>query len=165
MTPIQHYAAVCSRVSQISPLRLYPPIQVRVADKAKKAAREEKWAKEAAEREDTHIREDGEAKKNKKKGKKGEKAEGNVGAIGGASKSETKSQRSRRIEQERSAKKESQRAEEGASIDELQALCAAQNMHQVPTAQRELAVGATSAMLSLAFTPFESILTAESSQP
>jgi hypothetical protein len=165
MTPLLHYAAVCSRVSQISPLRLYPPIQVRVADKAKKAAREEKWAKEAAEREDTHIREDGEAKKNKKKGKKGEKAEGNVGAIGGASKSETKSQRSRRIEQERSAKKEPQRAEEGASIDELQALCAAQNMHQVPTAQRELAVGATSAMLSLAFTPFESILTAESSQP
>jgi hypothetical protein len=134
------------------------PTPVRVADKAKKAAREEKWAKEAAEREEE------EAKKKKKKGKKGEKADGNVGAIGDASKSESKNQRFRRIEQERSAKKESQRAEEGAAVDELQALCAAQSMHQVPIAQRELAVGATSAMQSLTFSAFESILTAETSQ-
>ena len=91
------------------------PTPVRVADKAKKAAREEKWAKEAAEREEE------EAKKKRKKGKKGEKADGNVGALGDASKSESKNQRFRRIEQERSAKKESQRAEEGAAVDELQA--------------------------------------------
>ena len=102
-------------------------LPVRVADKVKKAAREEKWAIEAAEREEAHTREE-EAKKSKKKR---DKADGTVGAIGGAPRSETKGQRSRRIEEEKKAKKDTQRAEEGTAVDELQVLCTAQNMHQV----------------------------------
>ena len=48
-------------------------------------------------------------------------------------KKETKGQRFRRIENERQAKRDAIREEEGDAVDELQALCESQSMHKVHT--------------------------------